>query len=100
MTSKRTGKWSNGRHRRVQPGAVAALVAALVFLAAPALGQENPDPQADEHAAHQGMMVAPSYHIVEAEYTVPDIVLTDERGQEVPSRASSAANGRSQSISY
>ncbi|MDH4259447.1 MAG: hypothetical protein OEW16_04005, partial [Gammaproteobacteria bacterium] len=74
-------------------GAAIALVASAVVLAAPAGGQERHDHQAmmsaqsaaafDEHAAHRAMAADQRYQVIEAEYTVPDIMLTDERGQDV-----------------
>jgi len=66
---------------------VAVLIAAQFFFAAPTLGQEPIASQVDEHAAHRAMTAAPSYQVFEAEYTVPDIMLTDEQGQDVDLRA-------------
>jgi protein SCO1/2 len=65
---------------------VAVLIAAQFFLAVPASGDERTAAVVDEHAAHRAMMEAPSYRVVDAQYTVPDIVLTNERGQDVALR--------------
>ncbi len=85
MNAKRTGAPAAGRHGRIRWGAVA--LAAQFFLSAPAPGEDRGNAVTDEHAAHRGMMAAPTYRVSDAEYTVPDIVLTDERGEPVALRA-------------
>ncbi len=65
----------------------AAVATASVLLCGPALGQETLASQSDPHAAHRAMMAAPAYQVSEAEYTIPDIRLTDEQGQGVSLRA-------------
>lgn len=70
-----------------QRKAAAALAVASVFLSGLALGQEPLASQTDVHAAHRAMMTAPAYQVFEAEYTVPDIQLTNEQGQDVSLRA-------------
>ncbi len=76
--------------------ALALLTAIGVFLAAPARGQEHQSPQAlasaeipgatDPHAAHRAAMQAPSFQVVKADYSIPDVSMQDQDGRVVALR--------------
>jgi protein SCO1/2 len=70
-----------------------------VFLAAPVRGQEHPDALADPHAAHRAMLQQPSYQVIDAEYSIPDVSLLDQQGRQVSLRELLAA-GRAVAVNF
>ena len=76
--------WHSPGHRGRWPGAVSVLAAASMLWAATLRAQEPVAADAaDPHAAHRAMAADPSYRVDQAQYTVPDVVLQDQRGQPV-----------------
>jgi protein SCO1/2 len=63
---------------------VSLLAAVSLLPAAPVRGQEqHEDHAADAHAGHRATLANPSYRVDQAEYTVPDVALQDQRGKPV-----------------
>jgi protein SCO1/2 len=77
--------WRWTGHRRRWYLGFWLLAAGSMLMTAPVRGQDELEhPAADAHAGHSAMLASPSsYRVEQATYTVPNVVLQDERGKPV-----------------
>jgi protein SCO1/2 len=75
--------WRRAGQRRFLAAASMLAASGLLLAGTVSGGEGAAQPASDPHAAHRALAASPSYRVNQAEYTVPDIVLQDQRGQPV-----------------